>query len=130
MLQSIKGHVAINVGRVAINVGHVAINVGHVAINVGHVAINVRHVAINEGHVAINVGHVAINVEHVAISAEAVTIPGATGGHGPKSGTILLLSYLCLFYSTTPLRISKTAPINSKQNKFQKLFIAKTPGLR
>ena len=27
-----------------------------------------------------------------AISATAVTRPGATGGHGPKVGTILLLS--------------------------------------
>ncbi len=32
-----------------------------------------------------------------AISAAAVTIPGATGGHGLKVGSILRLSYQCLY---------------------------------
>ena len=33
-----------------------------------------------------------------AISAAAVTIGGATEGHGLKVGTILLLSYLYLYF--------------------------------
>ncbi len=44
-----------------------------------------------------------------AISAAAVTTPGATGGHGLKVSTILLLSNLCLRYLFNRLHIPKYA---------------------